>query len=376
MLDNNLYAIRSERTRSPFCCSYHVKVGEVPGLTAPSFPELPAISFPASPLQNAERALFNAKSVLSNPAQPSGFQDFQAFNSPGQVFFVKKQQQQPPPSTQPQQPNQFFARPPSQPAQIHQSPAQPQWQPQPAGVNFVSSASPQPNLTPGQGFNFQNSASPVVSPPPSQQPQIPRIGQQRQQQPAMPTMPAMPKASQPISFNASPSASFKRRSNPQQGSDLQYVVERAIAESSNPRMVNTQEKRRLLENLVSAGTSPAGAVEGLIRFGESNPTLLYEYSEQFKRLEADGHDKRVISVLMGEFYPDEGTVKYCLDMYGTLYREFGIIFPEFHILLMCAGVDINEARTYANIINSIKVSNPSCTIDDIVRGLRKYGVKI
>lgn len=154
------------------------------------------------------------------------------------------------------------------------------------------------------------------------------------------------------------------------------MIDRAIAESTNPRAVNTQEKRMLLENLVGAGASPAGAVEGLIRFGESNPTLLYDYSEQFKRFERDGHDKRVIAALMGDFYPDEGSVKHCLDMYGILYREFGIIFPEFHIILKCAGVDLNEARMYANLVSSIKSSNPSCTIDDIVRGLRSYGVKI
>ena len=163
---------------------------------------------------------------------------------------------------------------------------------------------------------------------------------------------------------------------PQQNTDTQYAIDRAIAESSNPRVVNTQERRTLLENLVGAGASPAGAVEALIKFGESNPTLLYEYSERFKQFEREGHDKMAITVLLGEFYTDEMSVRHYLEMHQTLRREFGLTFQEFYVVLKCGCVDMNEAKTYASLVNGIKASKPSCTTDDIIQGLRAYGVKI
>lgn len=370
MIDSSLFVIRSSQTEFPVCCAYHVKVGEVPGLTAPSLSELPPISFPSSPVKNAERVLFGAKSILSDPTKVPDFSSVQPSIPPAQISFVK---------SQPQQPNQFFARQPQpktnsyqpQSQQQQQKPSS-QWSSARPSVNFVKSSSPLPASSASpqqQSFTFQKSSSPMVPQPAPQMFQPQPQSQQRKYQ-----MPQSSKSQQHISFNAPPSASFKRRSHPQQGQDMNSVVERAIAESSNPHALNTQIRRTILENLICTGTSPAGAAEALLLFGESNQPALYEYAEKYRRFEREGYDRMAIRFILAKFYRDDESVKYCLDMFNWLHREFGTNLQELQVILEFAGFNVHEARSYANGIRNIKASNPTYSLDDVVRDIKKYGV--
>lgn len=179
----------------------------------------------------------------------------------------------------------------------------------------------------------------------------------------------------PIMYNPHPSASFKRKSASQPSQDTKTVVERAIAESSNQKLLDTPIMRVLLENLIECGTSPAGAAEGLIMYGENQQERVYAYAENFKRLEAAGFSRVIITYAMAYCDGDVNGAGSYLDMYAALGREYGITPQEFRYVVAIVGLDLSQAKKYGMAIMNIKKSNNGITLKDTFDMIAMYGLE-